>query len=131
MISFLDNSITFQSNKGTSPSPKQADCSITCTMISYSSMIVNYISITTNGVFKSTGLYSMLKSVILALFIICRSICCEYKVGVCVSRCKIAKVWLFPSVILIFRFDNYNVIPSIYCDLLRKDAVTTIIIHAK
>lgn len=40
-----------------------------------------------------------------------------------VPRRIIGKVRLLPAAILTFRFDKCTIIPSIYGDLLRKDAV--------
>ena len=88
-------------------------------------MIFNHINILTIGhyrVFKLTGLYSMLKSVVLALYLFVKVFAINIRWMV-VPRCIIGKVRLLPAAILIFRFDKCNIIPSIYGDLLRKDAV--------
>lgn len=76
--------------------------------------------------FKSGVLYSMLKSVFLPLLFV------EiFAVNLCwmvVLRWVIHKVRLLPTKILIFCFDKSIVIPSIHGDLLKEDAVITIII---
>lgn len=83
---------------------------------------MNIITIGHYRVFKSAGLYSMLKSVfwLFYLFVEVFAINTRWMV---VPRCIIGKVRLLQAAILTLRFDKCNIIPSMNGDLLRKDAV--------
>lgn len=78
------------------------------------------------GFFKLDVLYSMLKSVFLPLLFV--EIFAVNLWWMVVPRWIIHKVRLLPAKILIFCFDKSIVIPSIQGDLLKEDAVITIII---